>query len=132
MKHVVLAVFFLLTQLLPAFAADIQVMSKEQLKAKLGSSDMLILDARSETQWESSQFKIPGAHWIPKDNTDQWVASLPKNKTLLVYCACTGNGLGASGRVAQELIDKGFTKVYALDGGWKAWQGSGYPVEARK
>jgi len=33
--------------------------------------------------------------------------------------------------VAQELIDAGFQKVYALKGGWKAWEKASYPVEKK-
>ncbi len=130
MKSILLAVLFFFGGLLPAFAADdVQTMSKEELKIRLGSPDLIVLDARPRSQWESSEFKIPGARWAPNDQLDQWAAELPKDKTLLVYCAC--NGLGASGRAARELTAKGFAKVYALDGGWKGWQGSSYPVEKR-
>jgi rhodanese-related sulfurtransferase len=30
--------------------------------------------------------------------------------------------------VAQKLIDMGFTKVYALKGGWNEWLKAGYPT----
>jgi rhodanese-related sulfurtransferase len=33
--------------------------------------------------------------------------------------------------VAQELKDKGFTKVYALKGGWKDWEKAGFPTEKK-
>jgi 3-mercaptopyruvate sulfurtransferase SseA len=33
--------------------------------------------------------------------------------------------------VAQELIDMGFPKVFALKGGWKAWVNSKYPTEKK-
>jgi 3-mercaptopyruvate sulfurtransferase SseA len=33
--------------------------------------------------------------------------------------------------VAQNLIEIGFKKVYALRGGWKEWSESGYPVEGK-
>jgi rhodanese-related sulfurtransferase len=33
--------------------------------------------------------------------------------------------------VARILIEKGFTKVYALKGGWNAWEKAGYPTEPK-
>jgi rhodanese-related sulfurtransferase len=33
--------------------------------------------------------------------------------------------------VAQELIETGFTKVYALKGGWNEWYKAEYPVEKK-
>jgi rhodanese-related sulfurtransferase len=33
--------------------------------------------------------------------------------------------------VARTLMDRGFTKVYALKGGWRAWFRAKYPVEEK-
>jgi rhodanese-related sulfurtransferase len=33
--------------------------------------------------------------------------------------------------VALKLIQIGFTRVYALKGGWKAWSDAGAPVEPK-
>jgi len=33
--------------------------------------------------------------------------------------------------LAQKLIQKGYTKVFALKGGWNAWFKAEYPVEKR-
>jgi rhodanese-related sulfurtransferase len=33
--------------------------------------------------------------------------------------------------VARQLIEQGFTKVYALKGGWSAWEKAGYPTEPK-
>jgi rhodanese-related sulfurtransferase len=33
--------------------------------------------------------------------------------------------------VAQELIEKGYAKVYALKGGWRDWEKAGYPTEPK-
>jgi rhodanese-related sulfurtransferase len=30
--------------------------------------------------------------------------------------------------VARQLIELGFTKAYALKGGWNAWEKAGYPT----
>ncbi|MCP4402653.1 MAG: hypothetical protein GY801_35775 [bacterium] len=33
--------------------------------------------------------------------------------------------------MAQKLIEKGYTQVYALKGGWNEWVKSKYPLEKR-
>jgi rhodanese-related sulfurtransferase len=33
--------------------------------------------------------------------------------------------------VALQLMEMGYTKVYALLGGWNEWKSKGYPVEAK-
>jgi rhodanese-related sulfurtransferase len=33
--------------------------------------------------------------------------------------------------VAQELEGQGYTKVYALKGGWKDWEKAGFPTEKK-
>ena len=51
----VTAVLFFFTGLFPALAAaEFQLMTKEELKPQLGSPDLIVIDARSQAQWESS------------------------------------------------------------------------------
>jgi rhodanese-related sulfurtransferase len=33
--------------------------------------------------------------------------------------------------VALQLMDKGYTKVYALKGGWKEWEKAKFPTEKK-
>jgi 3-mercaptopyruvate sulfurtransferase SseA len=33
--------------------------------------------------------------------------------------------------VARELMALGFTKVYALEGGWYPWKKAGYPTDQK-
>jgi rhodanese-related sulfurtransferase len=34
--------------------------------------------------------------------------------------------------LAQEMMKKGYKKVYALKGGWTEWASAKYPVEPKK
>jgi rhodanese-related sulfurtransferase len=36
-----------------------------------------------------------------------------------------------SAGLARKFIGNGYTKVYALKGGWKEWQAAGYPTEPK-
>lgn len=64
---------------------------------------------------------------VPFDELPAFVATLPKDTELIVYCA---NYLcGASGAAYKQLIDGGFTQVSAYEGGIAEWYQLGYPVE---
>jgi rhodanese-related sulfurtransferase len=130
MKHLLLTtLFFFFISLLTATAADYQVMTKEELREQLNSPELIIIDARSRSQWDASKFKIPGAAWMPSERIDLWADKLPRNKKVVIYCACMG--LGASGRLAGQLVSEGFQRVYALQGGWNGWQEGSYPLEEK-
>jgi rhodanese-related sulfurtransferase len=71
----------------PARAADVKRMTKEELKSKLGSPDLVVVDVRRDSDWASSDAEIKGALREDPDQVDKWMAKYPKNKTLLFYCA---------------------------------------------
>ena len=68
-------------------AADAGTITKEELKAQLGSPDILILDVRSGTDWNSSEFKIKGAVRAGPNEFDKWAETYPKDKKFVLYCA---------------------------------------------
>lgn len=70
-----------------ALAGDVPRMSKENLKSRLGSPDVVVLDVRAEGDWRPSDKKIKGA--VREDPTDveSWIKDHPKDKTIVLYCA---------------------------------------------
>ena len=80
---------FILTGLssITAAAADVPRMSKEELKAKLGSPDVIILDVRTLGDWYPSDYKIKGAIRESKREFSSWANKYPRDKTLVLYCA---------------------------------------------
>ena len=59
--------------------------TKEELKSKLGSKDLVIIDVRLDEQWRFSNRKIPGAvHENPTVPTT-WMNKYPKEKTIVFY-----------------------------------------------
>jgi rhodanese-related sulfurtransferase len=71
----------------PAFASDAQLMSKEELKDKLNTANLTILDVRSGRDWSSSEFKIKGAVRAPGSEIAEWSKNYKKDQTLVLYCA---------------------------------------------
>ena len=109
-----------------ACSAEIQTISKDELRSKLGSYEYTVLDVRSDHHWSASDNKIPGAIRLSGDEVDVWAENFHKNTPLVLYCAC--DGLGSSGRLVRQLMEKGFGNVYALSGGWTEWLLNSYPV----
>ncbi len=72
----------------PALGADdIPRMDKEELKALLGSPDLIILDARSSSDWARSGYRIKGARRLEKADADRIERMYLKDRTIVVYCA---------------------------------------------
>lgn len=78
-----LTLFFSVT---PLAAESVPKMSKDDLKAKLGAENIVLLDVRTGKDWNSSEFKIQGA--IRLEGKDFSVLeSYPKEHTFVFYCA---------------------------------------------
>ena len=125
----VVAVFLGIGGATQALSAEIQTISKEELKSKLGSYEYTVLDVRSDHHWNASENKIPGAIRLSGDKLDVWAENFHKNTPRVLYCAC--EGLGSSGRLVRQLMEKGFTHVYALSGGWTEWLMNSYPIGSK-
>ncbi len=67
--------------------AGAPLMTAQELKAKLGSPDLTILDVRREAHWSASDRKIVGAVREDPDAVQSWAGKYAKDKTLVLYCA---------------------------------------------
>lgn len=68
-------------------AQSVPRISKDELKAKLGSLDIILIDVRAKNDWEKSDEKITGAVRMDPSAVDAWAAKLPKDKEIILYCA---------------------------------------------
>ncbi len=71
----------------PAFAAEVQLMTKEELKSRLDTGDVTVLDVRSGRDWGSSEFKIQGAFRASGGDIAKWSKDYQKDQKLVLYCA---------------------------------------------
>lgn len=71
----------------PAVSADAPRMTKDELKALVGSPDLIILDVRAGSDWTSSDTKIKGALRGDPREIDSWAPKHPKDKIIVLYCA---------------------------------------------
>jgi 3-mercaptopyruvate sulfurtransferase SseA len=62
-------------------------MTKEELRAKLDSPDVVIVDMRLGKDWKASEEKIKGAIRMDPEAVESLAAQYPQDKTLVLYCA---------------------------------------------
>jgi len=62
-------------------------MTKEELRAKLDSPDVVIVDVRLGKDWKASEEKIKGAVRMDLAAVESLAAKYDKDKTLVFYCA---------------------------------------------
>lgn len=84
-----------------------------------------VLDVRTESEFKACH--IPGALNLNVNapDFDQKVSQLDKSKTYLVHCAAGVR----SARACKKMETIGFTNLYDLAPGFKAWEKDGKPVE---
>ena len=98
----------------------------EQVKKKMDSGGKFILvDVREESEFAKDH--LPGAIHLGKGVIERDIeARIPDlSAEIVLYC---GGGF-RSALAADALQRMGYTNVISLDGGWRAWQESGMPVE---
>jgi hypothetical protein len=71
--------------LTPVFSAEAPKMSKEELKALLGASDLVIIDVRYGGYWTNSDVKIKGAVREDPDNFKDWSNKYSPDQTIVLY-----------------------------------------------
>jgi rhodanese-related sulfurtransferase len=69
------------------WAAEAPRMEKDELKARLGGADTIVIDVRAYTDWLLSRGKIRGAVREDYRDFEDWRAKYPTDKTLVLYCA---------------------------------------------
>ncbi len=62
-------------------------MTAEQLKSMMGNPDVVILDSRIDSEWNESPNKIKGAIRLNPSSAKAMMDKIPKDKTLVFYCA---------------------------------------------
>jgi hypothetical protein len=68
-------------------SVDAPRMTKDELKTMLDNPDLLILDVRYGKDWTESHLKIRGAVREDPEAFDSWANKVPRDKTLVFYCA---------------------------------------------
>ncbi|MGE3509025.1 MAG: rhodanese-like domain-containing protein [Vicinamibacterales bacterium] len=103
---------------------DTERLSAPVAAARLATAQRpVLLDVR--TPAERQEKRIPGSTHIPLNRLPQQLAQLPRDQSMLVYCA----GGYRSSVAASLLQNAGFAKVSEIAGGLVAWETAGLPLE---
>lgn len=101
--------------------ASVQQLAQKDLDTILQQDSVILIDVR--TPGEVNQGYIPGADSFMDYNSGEFSAKvdgLDKNYTYVMYCRSGGR----SGKASSEMIKKGFTRVYNLQGGVMNYKGT--------
>ncbi len=96
-----------------------------EIKKRIDSGEKLILvDTREDLEWANGH--IPGAIHLGKGVIERDIekAVPDRNAPVVLYC---GGGF-RSALAADNLQKMGYTNVISMDGGWRGWTESGYPI----
>ena len=81
------------------------------------SKNVVIVDTAAPAIWEDEH--IPGAVNLPYTKDLKAPVALPRDKTLVIYCACKDHE--DSTDMARQLSLLGYRNVKVLKGGWFKW-----------
>lgn len=101
-------------------------MSPQELKRLMdeGSDEIVIVDTAASLIFEEEH--IPGAVNFPWVHEIALPVGLPRDKTLVLYCACQDHEDSAD--MAEKLSHAGYYNVKVLEGGWFEWLDLGYEI----
>jgi rhodanese-related sulfurtransferase len=104
-------------------------MPPEELRQKIKAhaSDIVIVDTAAPAIWEDEH--IVGAINYPWVHELEQPVKLPRDKTLVIYCACKDHE--DSTDMAKKLSQVGYLNVKVLKGGWFKWLDLGYETEGK-
>lgn len=87
--------------------------------------DFVLVDTREESEWAAG--RAEGAIHLGKGIIERDVEqTIPEaDKKIVLYC-----GGGYRSALAAETLEKmGYTDVFSLAGGWRAWNAAAMPVD---
>ena len=87
--------------------------------------DAVIIDVRTPMEYNEGHIKNSELIDISDRDFESQIEKLDKNKAYYVYCRSGGRSSSAS----QIMIEKGFSKVFNLQGGMIAWLAAQKAVE---
>jgi len=123
MKKMLFAVLLVCMACSLAFAAAQDISSREAKNLLEKNKNIFLLDVR--TPQENSQARLPGTVLIPINEIERRIKEVPRNKTILVYCA-----VGARSKPAAEFLSKnGYKDVYNMTDGLVGWYRNGFPLQ---
>jgi len=102
-----------------------EVSASETQQRMHDNGDVKLIDVREDNEWNEAHAK--GAIHLGKGIIERDIENtIPgKNTELILYC-----GGGYRSALAADALQKmGYTKVFSMAGGWRAWKETGGEIE---
>ena len=102
-----------------------EVTVNETRERMAANKDARLIDVREDNEWQAAH--ATGAAHLGKGIIERDIeATVPDKATeVILYC-----GGGFRSALAADVLQKmGYTNVFSMAGGWKAWKDSGAPTE---
>jgi len=113
----------------PAIAvpAPLRVPAADMARALAQRADLVVVDVRTPSSYASSIVQASGALRANPEEIVQVCAALAHSQGIVLYCDSPGEETSA--RAAQLLMERGYTRVAVLAGGFRAWEAAALPLE---
>jgi len=111
-------------------APNFPVVTCEELKKMIESKATDFLVVSNDPQESYDEAHIPGAVSFPWATQLKLPVTLPRNKTLILYCSCAHEE--DSTDTALKLSQRGYRNLKILEGGFLRWSELKYPVETNQ
>jgi rhodanese-related sulfurtransferase len=96
--------------------------TRERMKANRG---VRLFDVREDNEWQLG--RAAGSTHLAKGIIERDIEAVVPDKATEVILYCGGGFRSAL--AADVLQNMGYTNVFSMAGGWKAWKDSGAPTE---
>lgn len=104
---------------------DVREVSVDDALRRMRDARATLVDVREESEWEAGHAR--GAIHLSKGLIERDIeTTIPATGSeIILYC---GGGF-RSVLATRSLQEMGYTNVWSLAGGWRAWESGGAPVE---
>ncbi len=107
------------------FGPRVPTITVEEAEKMWRRGEAVLVDVRERRELNATQ--IPGAVHVALSELRRRVPDLPKDKPILCICRSGHRSIPA----ARRLMKAGYTQVYSVKGGLRAWQRRGLPVKSK-
>ncbi len=123
MKNILLTLLMIAMTVTQVWSAERDISSRDARLLLDSNKSIYLLDVR--TPQEYSQGKLAGSVLIPIGELERRIREVPKNRTIVVYCAVGSR----SKPVATFLARQGYKDVYNMTDGIVGWYRNGFPIQ---
>jgi rhodanese-related sulfurtransferase len=123
MRKFMLALLMITMMAAQVWAAEKNILARDAKALLDANKNIYLLDVR--TPQEFSQGRLVGSVLIPIGEFELRISEVPKNRTVIVYCAVGSR----SKPVAAFLSRQGYKDVYNMTDGIVGWYRNGFPIQ---